>query len=81
VLDAMVETGWINAEEAEAAKSERLTVIPPGEFDESASHHFIDYLNRELAGRNIGEREASNMEIRTTLDLDLQQAANIAIKN
>jgi penicillin-binding protein 1B len=81
VLDAMVETGWISAEEAEVVKSERLTVIPPGKFDESSSQHFVDYLRRELAGRNISEREEPNLEIRTTLDLDLQEAANIAVKN
>jgi penicillin-binding protein 1B len=81
VLDTMAETGWISAEEAEAAKSERLNVIPPGKSDESAAQHFVDYLKRELAGRNISQREEPSPEIRTTLDLDLQQAANIAVKN
>ncbi len=81
VLDAMAETHLISDEEAEAAKSERLAVIPPGKFDESAAQHFVDYLKRELDGRNIREREQPNLEIRTTLDLDLQQAANIAMKN
>lgn len=81
VLDAMVETRMISAEEAEAAKSERLAVIPPGKFDESASQYFVDYLKRELAERNISESAASNLEIRTTLDPDLQRAASIAVKN
>jgi penicillin-binding protein 1B len=81
VLDAMVETGLVNPEEAEVAKSERLTMIPPGKFDESAAHHFLDYLKRELASRNISEKGESNLEIRTTLDLDLQRAANLAVKN
>jgi penicillin-binding protein 1B len=81
VLDSMVETGFISPEEAEAAKSERLSVIPSQKFDESAAHHFLDYLKRELASRNISEREDPNLEIRTTLDLDLQRAANLAVKN
>jgi penicillin-binding protein 1B len=81
VLDAMVETGFISPEEAEAAKSERLAVIPSGKFDESSAHYFLDYLKRELASRNISEREEPNLEIRTTLDLDLQRAANVAVKN
>ncbi|HEV2664431.1 MAG TPA: PBP1A family penicillin-binding protein, partial [Blastocatellia bacterium] len=81
VLDAMAEMRLLSDEEAEAAKSERLTVIPPGKFDELSAQHFVDYLKRELAGRNISESEASNLEIRTTLDPDLQQAANIAVKN
>jgi penicillin-binding protein 1B len=81
VIDAMAETQSISAEAAEAAKSEKLTVIPPGKFDESSAQYFVDYLRRELAGRNISEGEASNLEIRTTLDPDLQQAANVAVKN
>jgi penicillin-binding protein 1B len=81
VLDAMANTGSISPEEAEAAKAERLAVIPPGKFDESAAHHFLDYLKRELASRNISGKEESNLEIRTTLDLDLQRAANLAINN
>src|SRR5215475_3065506 len=81
VLDAMAEARLIRPEEAEAAKSERLTVIPPGKFDESAAQHFLDYLQRELTSRNISEKEEPNLEIRTTLDLDLQRAANAAVKN
>jgi penicillin-binding protein 1B len=81
VLDAMVETGWVSAEEAETAKSEKLTLIPDGKFDESAARHFVDYLKRELAGRNISDSEGPNLEIQTTLDLDLQEAANVAVKN
>ncbi|MBO0863139.1 MAG: PBP1A family penicillin-binding protein, partial [Chloracidobacterium sp.] len=81
VLDAMAETRLVSHKEAEAAKSERLIVIPPGKFDESAAQHFLDYLQRELSSRNISGKEASNLEIRTTLDLDLQRAANAAVKN
>jgi penicillin-binding protein 1B len=81
VIDAMAETQLISPEEAEAAKSEKLKVVPPGKFDESSAQYFVDYLRRELAGRNISEGEASNLEIRTTLDPDLQQAANVAVKN
>jgi len=81
VIDAMAETRLISPEKAEAAKSEKLTVVPPGKFDESSAQYFVDYLRRELAGRNISEGEASNLEIRTTLDPDLQQAANVAVKN
>jgi penicillin-binding protein 1B len=81
VLDAMVETDWISADEAEAAKSERLLVRPPVSADESAAQHFVDYVKRELASRNTGAKDDPNLEIQTTLDLDLQQAANIAVKN
>ena len=97
VLLAMTKTGAISDEEAEAAMSERLAIIPTAKPDESAAQHFVDYIKRELARRNIlekdeekdeekdgaqdGEKGGPNLEIRTTLDLDLQQAANIAVKN
>ncbi|MGH9769977.1 MAG: transglycosylase domain-containing protein [Blastocatellia bacterium] len=81
VLDAMVETSEISAAEAEAAKSEKLEVLPPAQPDESAAQHFVDYLKRELTGRKISEKDQPNLKIQTTLDLDLQQAANSAVKN
>ncbi len=81
VLDAMVETDKISSEEAEAAKSEKLAVIPPAEPDESAAQHFVDYIKRELASRSISEKDQANLRIQTTLDPDLQQAANRAAKD
>lgn len=81
VLDAMVETGEITGEESEAAKAEKLAVVPPAKSDESAAQHFIDYLGRELAARGVSEKNMPGLKVQTTLDLDLQQAANIAVKN
>src|SRR5262245_48990917 len=57
VLDAMVETGGISAEVAEAAESERPALSPPLSGDESAAYPFIDYVRRELAGRNIDAKD------------------------
>ena len=81
VIDAMVENGGISAAEAETAKSEPLLIRPPVTADESAAQHFVDYVKRELASRDISEKDEPSLEIRTTLDLDLQQAANLAVKN
>jgi penicillin-binding protein 1B len=81
VLDAMVETGDISVEEADAAKEEKLAVNPPAKPDESAAQHFVDYLKREMANRNIDEKNQSNLTIQTTIDLDLQEAANAAVEN
>src|SRR5262245_56241973 len=52
VLDAMVETGGISADEAEAAKSEPLAPRPPVSAEETAAQHFVDYVKRELANRS-----------------------------
>src|SRR5262249_30390463 len=43
-----------------------------------------DYLRREMANRNISEKDPNlqaNLQIQTTIDLDLQEAATIAVRN
>ena len=80
VLDAMVETNNISADEAATAKSEQLALQPPARLDESAAPHFIDYIKRELAAHRVDESDEPHLRIETTLDPDLQQAANQAVK-
>jgi len=80
VLSAMVETGAISAAEAEAARAEQLAVLPPQPLDDSAAPYFIDYLRRELARRQLGEETWPHLRIETSLDLDLQQVANQAVR-
>jgi len=79
VLDAMAETGAVNPAEAAAAKAEALTLIPPQAPDASAAAYFVDYLRRELAGR-LDEESWPQSSVETTLDLDLQEAANQAVR-
>jgi penicillin-binding protein 1B len=79
VLDAMVETGAISETEAEAAKRERAVLIPSQPLDATTAPHFVDYVNREIEKRRYDEETASQLRVETTLDLDLQEAANGAV--
>jgi penicillin-binding protein 1B len=79
VLGAMADAGMISAAEAASAKGEQLVLLPPQQLDDTAAPHFVDYLRREL-GRHLLEEEVwPRLRIETTLDPDLQQAANQAV--
>jgi len=72
VLAAMQQNGWITQEQYTATTAEPLTVAPAPASDNSLAPYFVDYVNR-LA-------ESENQRIYTTIDLELQQAAEQALK-
>lgn len=76
VLKSMVDAGHITTAEAEAAQHSEITLLPPAPLDETAAPHFVDHLNRELTRYQPATDEQAHQRIETTLDLDLQQAAN-----
>ncbi len=81
VIDAMLEDGKITAAEAEAARSAPLGLHlepPPN----SIAPWFVEEVRRELE-RRFGTEEvhAAGLKVYTTLDLDLQNAANQAVLN
>lgn len=76
VLDAMVETQAITDDEASAAKREKIAILPPQGLDKTAAPHFVDYVKRELDKRHFDEEDAGHLRVETSLDLDLQEAAN-----
>jgi penicillin-binding protein 1B len=79
VLKGMVDAGQISATEAESAMGEELALLPQRELDDTAAPYFIDYLKRDLSRLSIEEEEWPQLSIETTLDSDLQQAANQAV--
>jgi penicillin-binding protein 1B len=79
VLDAMADAGRISAAEAASAKGEQLVLLPPQRLDDTAAPHFVDYLRRELSRHLLEEEVWPRLRIETTLDPDLQQAANQAV--
>lgn len=80
VLDGMVETGTITAEEAAAAKSEPLQIKKHEMLNDYSKSYFIDYVQRFVDER-YGERGwSSRQRITTTLDPRLQCAAHGAVK-
>jgi penicillin-binding protein 1A len=79
VIDAMLEDGKITASEAEAARSAPLGLhleAPPN----SVAPYFVEEVRRELERRYGAEEvHAAGLKVYTTLDLDLEQAANQAV--
>jgi penicillin-binding protein 1B len=82
VLGTMVRDGFISREEAQASAQEALAVAPLNNTDGSTAPYFIDYVNRLVEAKLGGEAKADERGLRvyTTIDLDLQQLAEAAIK-
>ena len=73
VLKRMVEDGYITQEQADEAKSEKLTYAEPEDF---SAPHFALWIKEQLAER-YGDAvvEQGGLRVTTTLDLDLQEFA------
>lgn len=81
-LDIMVTEGYITAEEAEAAKEEKVVVVEELE-DTISDHapHFANYVNSILEqqfGQNTVRR--GGLEVVTTIDLNYQKIAQEVVK-
>jgi penicillin-binding protein 1B len=79
VLDSMVETGAITADEASRAKAEGLGVVQSN-MDAGEAPYFVDLVHDQLAQR-IGDQELGHDSLRiyTSLDPELQRAASAAV--
>ena len=81
VLGTMVRDGYITLAQAAAAAKESLLVADYDPARESSAPYFIDYVNRQ---RGTGVSRVENgQDARatiTTIDLDLQQLAEQAVK-
>ena len=78
VLDAMARDGWINAEQAAATAREPVVVSAAIKSEDSLAPYFVDCVNR-TSGSQFDASPASQ-RIYTTIDLDLQQLAEAALK-
>jgi penicillin-binding protein 1B len=82
VLGAMARDSFITIDEARSAAQEAVKVAPASDHEQSTAPYFIDYVNRVVESR-LGEEERgdeSALRIYTTIDLDLQQLAETAIR-
>jgi penicillin-binding protein 1B len=82
VLGAMARDRFITIEEARAAALEPVTVAPADDREQSTAPYFIDYVNRVVESR-LGEEvkaDERGLRVYTTIDLDLQQLAETALK-
>lgn len=78
VLAAMQENGWITAEQNKSASAEAVTVASAPVVDDSLAPYFVDYVNR--VAESQFETSADHQRIYTTIDLELQQAAEQALQ-
>src|ERR1017187_5155579 len=80
VLDSMVETGAITADEAARAKAEPLR-LAQSNVDAGEAPYFVDLVHDQLAQR-IGDQELGHDSLRiyTSLDPELQRAASEAVE-
>ncbi len=78
VLVAMRQNGWITPEQNAKASAEPATVASAPDVENSMAPYFVDYVNR-LAESQF-ETSGNNQRIYTTIDLELQQAAEQALK-
>jgi penicillin-binding protein 1A len=76
VLDAMVETGAISREQAEAARQQPASLRVPPE-NPPGTNYFVDMLDGDVK-RLLGPI-STDMTLRTTLDLNLQSMAESII--
>lgn len=77
VLNAMRENGWITNEQYENAATEPL-IIAPATIDNSLAPYFVDYVNR--VAESQFETSAASQRVYTTVDLELQEIAEEALK-
>ena len=79
VLSYMQRNGWISSAQMTSAAAAPVEVAPLKASDDSLAPYFIDYVNR-VAESEFNSNGASQ-RIYTTIDLELQQIAETAIKN
>lgn len=81
VLGAMARDRFITLEEARAAAAQPIAVAPINQ-EKSTAPYFIDYVNRVVESRLSQEESGDERALRvyTTIDLDLQQLAENAVK-
>lgn len=72
VLAAMQKNGVITREQTEGAAAEPIKVAPVADLNNSLAPYFVDYVNRVA--------ESEGRRIYTTIDLDLQDLAEQALK-
>jgi penicillin-binding protein 1B len=78
VLDAMVRDGWIRTEQAAEILNKPVTVSGASNSDVSLAPYFVDYVNRVSDAQY--DASPASQRIYTTIDLELQQLAETALK-
>ena len=78
VLGAMMRDGWIDRDQATAISREPVLVSPSSPSDNSLAPYFVDYVGRTADSEH--DASPASQRIYTTIDLDLQQLAESALR-
>ncbi|MGH2786560.1 MAG: penicillin-binding protein [Actinomycetota bacterium] len=93
VLEKMVQLGWVQPEKAQKAMDSKLGLADISDRNRYSAPYFVDYVKRlikydprfKMLGRSPNIREkrmyTGGLSIYTTLDMDMQVAAEQAIQN
>lgn len=80
VLDAMVQEGYINNQEAQEAKQQKIVLAP--QTTNIKAPHFVMYIKDLLVEKyGIKTVEQGGLHVITSLDLDLQEMAQQAVSD
>ena len=91
VLSKMEELGWAGAAEVAEAKAKKLRLSRERKSERYAAPYFVDYVQRQITyddrfaflGKTVAHRTRAlfqgGLKIYTTVDLDMQQAAEDAV--
>jgi penicillin-binding protein 1B len=82
VIEAMLRDGAVTETEAQTAMREPVAVAPAEQRDATAPY-FIDYVNRLVEAQyeaGGGDAAGSHLRVDTTIDLELQQLAERAVR-
>jgi penicillin-binding protein 1A len=82
VLDQMVQEGYITAAEAAEAKVDKVRAIKRSEANPSqqTAAYFMEWIRRDYLEPEFGNRlYTDGLRIHTTLDLDMQEAAEQSV--
>lgn len=83
VLDQMEKYGYISHSEAEKARAENPTIVKaPAQQKTQVASYFIDYVTQQLIDKYGADAVyKEGLKIYTTIDMDMQRAAEAAIQN
>ncbi|HCU24376.1 MAG TPA: hypothetical protein DF383_05100, partial [Deltaproteobacteria bacterium] len=84
VIDRMLEEGYINAEEAKQAKAYPLRIYEAGtdkDYNLKYAPYFVEHVRRYLQKKYGNELYTGGWKIYTTVNLDMNDAAQAAVRN
>lgn len=84
VLDQMAKYGYIDQATADKTKKEKLDLVKPDpkKEDKGEASYFVDYVTQKLIDKYGADAVYKDgLKIYTTIDMDMQKAAEAALKN